>query len=164
MNRHGYYQVLHFTKPVELAYYTAQDQGRARQLYQYESFRTMFELLTQATTAKIICNRAHLGEYVYAPRYRSYSGDDVFDLERNFNVQAADDIRLILLTENFEQSRHFVDDRLSLGGSADRRAEQQEFLEAFDRSMIRDKRKLCITDHTTGAFRPKEEILNEALV
>ena len=43
--------------------------------------RTMFNLLN--TNFNFILNRAHLGEMVYAPKYRNYPGDYVFELEKN---------------------------------------------------------------------------------
>lgn len=162
LNKYGYHEVLHFSKPERLDVYVHQDSSTTLRRYQEDSFRTLFQLL-RAPDAKVICNRAHLGECVYAPLYRGYSGDYVFDIERAFGAEALTDTRLVLLIEAFEASRHFVDDGQSLGDPGKRRDEQDRFLTAFQRSTIRDKRTICVTDPKTGAFRPAPAILDEAL-
>ena len=162
-HRCGYHLVLHYGKPVELECYLRDDAATAKQRYQAESFRSMFELLGCSPTINIICNRAHIGECVYAPIYRGYSGDYVFDLERRVEVAKIPSMRLLLLTEDFAVSRHFVDDGQSLGSAERRREEQDLFLAAFERSSISDKRLVCVTDPKTGGFRGKEQVLAEAL-
>ncbi|AUX47578.1 uncharacterized protein SOCE26_091000 [Sorangium cellulosum] len=87
----------------------------------------------------------------------------MFDIEREFDAHELQQMRLILLIEDFEISSHFADDGQSLGGSQKRREEQDLFLKAFSMSTIRDKRVICVTDRSSGAFRSKESILNEAL-
>lgn len=163
-HRRGYYQVLHYTKPPKLDYYLRDHSFSAQRQYQEASFRTMFQLLRDARDANIICNRAHLGECVYAPLYRGYPGDYVFDIERAFKAHELPRTRLILLTENFDVSSHFIDDGKSLGSKIEQRRKEQElFLMAFERSLIKDKKIICVTDQTTGGFKPREQILNEAL-
>ena len=162
LNRYGYYQVLHFSKPEHLDVYVQQNSATALRRYQEDSFRVLFHLLI-APGARILCNRAHLGECVYAPLYRGYDGDYVFEIERAFGASTRTDTRLILLTEDLDASRHFIDDGQSLGDASKRRAEQSRFLTAFERSAISDKRLLCVTDRKTGAFRPASAILDEAL-
>ncbi len=88
-NRLGYHQVLHYSKPLELDCYLRDPSFSAQRHYQEASFRTMFHLLRDAHDANIICNRAHLGECVYAPLYRGYSGEYVFDIERDFKAHGA---------------------------------------------------------------------------
>jgi hypothetical protein len=159
----GYHQVIHYEKPKQLGFYIRNEQENALKSYQEDSFRTMFTILRDATDARIICNRAHLGEYVYAPRYRRYSGKYIFDLEREFAVDKLLATRLILLTEDFGRSAHFLDDGQSLGGADQRTSEQTLFLEAFALSLITDKRVVCVTDFGSGAFRSPEEIIREVL-
>ena len=163
----GYYEVVHFSKPQKLACYlnTKPIQGvpaSSLQVYHYqqESFRN--SMIMARSGARIIFDRWHLGEAVYSPMYRMYSGDYVFDFERNHNMDIAD-VRLILLTEDFDVSRHFVDDGQSLGTVNDREEEQNRFIAAFNRSIIRDKRIICVTDPALGGFKPKDWILAEAL-
>ncbi len=167
MNALGYYEVVHFSKPRKLDAYanTAQVQGvpaASLQVYHYqqESFRN--SMIMARSGARIIFDRWHLGEAVYSPMYRFYSGDYVFDFERNHNMDSVD-VRLILLTEDFSVSRHFVDDGQSLGTVNDREEEQNRFITAFNRSIIRDKRIISVTDPGLGGFKPKDWILAEAL-
>lgn len=160
-NRLGYFQVIHYQKPKRLKCYRDVSESDALQMYQRSAFSAMFQIL--GSGAPIILDRAHLGEMVYAPIYRGYSGSYVLDLERSCCANATlGHVRMILLTENFDISAHFVDD----GESFDvlkRRQEQDLFIDAFNKSVITDKRIICVTDPKTGNFRNKEDILQEAL-
>ena len=168
----GYFQVIHFGKPQKLKYYEKittslegirpDESAEINPLFQYQfaSFKNMFELLR--SDARIISDRAHLGECVYSPIYRNYSGDYVYDLERKYGMGDNWDARLILLTEDFATAKHFVDDGLSFDVTK-REQEQNLFLEAFEKSIIRDKRIVCVTDPAHGGFKPKEWILEEVL-
>lgn len=167
MNALGYYEVIHFSKPKKLSAYANSSAlpgvpNSSLQVYHYqqESFRN--SMIMARSGARIIFDRWHLGEAVYSPMYRAYDGSYVFDFEKNHNLDSAD-IRLILLTENFSVSRHFVDDGESLGTEDDRKEEQDRFIAAFNRSIIRDKRIISVTDPALGGFKPKDVILNEAL-
>jgi hypothetical protein len=160
-NRWGYFQVLHFVKPKRLDCYLNGIKSPDRQ-YQEESFRNLFRLLG-APGARIICNRTHLGEFVYAPLYRGYSGEYVFDVEEECAAHELHDARLILLIEDFQKSRHFVDDGQSLGKPDKRKSEQEGLIAAFERSRVTDKRTICVTDANTGAFKDARTILEEAV-
>jgi hypothetical protein len=167
INKCGYYQVMHFSKPKVLSCYspngplTQTERTTALRKYQEAGFRNMFSMFRDAPYSKLIANRSHLGENVYAPLYRGYSGDYVFDLEATF-MRNVTGTRLILLTENFNFSKHFVDDGFSF--NIQKREEEQEmFLSAFERSCIIDKRVICVTDINTGNFRSPEQILELAL-
>lgn len=159
LNTRGYHQVVHFSKPQVLAAYdTCPD---PLQEYQYRSFKNLFRCLESAKFYHLICNRAHLGEVVYSPLYRGYSGEYVFQLERDHLAHQWYDTRLILLTENFKVSRHFVDDGLSFDVSK-RQKEQELFLSAFESSAIKDKRIICVTAED-GTFRAAADILADAV-
>ena len=165
-DRLGYHQVFHYQKPLRLDFYAAASEADAKYRYQESSFRTMFQFLCGVPSAKIICNRSHLGESIYAPLYRGYSGEYVFDLEREFNVDRLLHVRLVLLVEDLTASKHFVDDGQSLGGADDagkRQSQQDLFRRAIDTSSFRDKRIVCVTDEETGKFRSPESILDEVL-
>lgn len=166
LNEQGFHQVLHYSKPEVLDAYCFPNREEgdlqlAQRMYQTASFTTMFQI-AKAAGAPVIFNRAHLGECVYAPMYRGYSGDYVFNLESLMNIDKAEDLRLILLTEDFAAAKHFVDDGESFD-TTKREQEQELFIAAFNRSIIKDKRIICVTDTATGGFRPKEDILKEAL-
>lgn len=169
LDKLGYHQVIHYSKPKILSYHSHDIYSsvetmklNALRAYQQASFRTMFQLLN-SPYLKLILNRGHLGEAVYAERYRGYDGDYVFDMEEQFHVEDMNDVRLILLTENLTMSQHFQDDGLSLGKETDRADEQELFINAFQRSRIKNKREICVTDTGTGKFRPAGDILIEAL-
>lgn len=173
-NSCGFYQVIHFSKPeiLDVHYLNmfrpgTEEDARARRdaLYTYQAASFNNSMLLATSGARLIFDRWHLGEDVYAPMYRKYDGSHVFDLEKRHELQNKNRIRLILLTENFELSNHFQDDGLSLGSASreNRAAEQERFLGAFNRSIIKDKRIICVTDPRTGKFRDQYEILQEAL-
>jgi thymidylate kinase len=156
LNTQGYYQVMHFEKPKKLDYYT---EGNPLFMYQLESFENAMILANSG--ARIIYDRAHLGEYVYS-RHRGYSGEYVFDLEKDHKIDQHPSLSLILLIEDFGISKHFNDDGKSLGPVDERELEQIMFIEAFFKSCIQDKKIVCVTA-PDGSFRPKEDILKEAL-
>lgn len=164
----GYYEVVHFSKPERLEAYANAPTGRLldadkAQLYHYQHESFLNSMLMAKSGARLIFDRWHLGECVYAPLYRGYPGDYVFDLEVSTGVADRGDIRLVLLTEDMDISMHFVDDQQSLGAVENRRREQEMFISAFERSKIRDKRVVCVTDPGLGGFKPKEWILQEVL-
>lgn len=166
-NKLGYFQVIHYSKPERLTFYDAEvvvngdfsHANQALEFYQRDCFDTMFKLLK--SDANIILDRAHLGECVYSPIYRGYSGDFVFSLEQHHGIHLQRDIRMILLAEDFTVSRHFQDDGQSFDVSK-RQEEQELFIEAFNKSNIIDKRIVYVTDHD-GNFKNKNSILQEVL-
>lgn len=167
-HRLGYHQVLHYSKPQVLECYHPKDETdpiadrrEALRRYQEASFRTMFSMFRDATYTRLIANRAHLGECVYAPLYRGYAGEYVFDMEFAF-MREVHDTRLILLIEDFEIAEHFIDDGDSFDVSK-RKLEQEYFLAAYRQSRINDKRVVCVTDPGTGGFKRPECILKEVL-
>lgn len=170
----GFFQVIHFSKPelLDIHYlnmFNADSDGdlRARRdgLYTYQCASFNNSMLLAKSGAKLIFDRWHLGENVYAPLYRKYDGSYVFDLEKRHDLQTHDRIRLILLTEDFDKSNHFQDDGLSLGSASkeNRRREQEMFFLAFAQSTIKDKRVICVTDPSTGKFKDQLTILEEAM-
>lgn len=170
LNAKGFHQVIHFSKPARLGYYKPEGleltdpELKAYQLEQYQrnSFLTMFSMLRSAQFASLVLNRAHLGEHVYAPMYRGYQGDYVFSLEKTFMMDQCPHIKLILLTEDFSVSKHFIDDGESFDITK-REQEQNRFIEAFNRSVIANKKIVCVTDAGTGGFRSKLDVLRDAL-
>ena len=168
-NLYGYYEVIHYEKPQKLTIYEesaadcvdtfSNEMSNPLFLYQEASFKNMFRLIQ--SSAKIIFDRAHLGEMVYAPLYRKYSGDYVIQMELDEEIHYNSNVRLILLTEDFETSKHFKDDGQSFD-PAKREDEQFMFINAFNRSYIADKRIVCVTD-ADGNFKPEQQILKEAM-
>ena len=160
-NALGYFQVIHYQKPEILdslkkdaLIVSSGEQDTiqtAQKMYQVDSFITMMNMLS--TDSRFIMNRAHLGECVYAHRYRGYSGDYVFNLEHG---RALDTTLLVLLhTSSFD----FVkDDGLSFDFSK-KEEEQADFKIAFEKSSFKHKLMLDVHDGS-GNFRPKVELVD----
>lgn len=150
----GFHYVYHYVKPKLLNYYL----NRPNPLfeYQFDSFEEMFNLIQQCCI-KIIFDRAHLGEYVYAKRYRGYSGEYVFQLEDEWQVDKLDHVKLILLTtSNFD---FISDDGLSFD-ITQREEEQEDFKTAFNKSFFKNKIMIDVHDGK-GNFKPIKQILTE---
>ena len=105
-------------------------------------------------------NRAHLGEFVYAHRYRDYDGDYVLKYEENFNIQNYDDVFLILLT--CSNTSIMVDDGESHDFSM-KNHEQEDFINAYNKSIIMHKMMLNIYDQKTNYYKSESEILQHVL-
>lgn len=137
--------------------------------YQLDCFRQDMNLITHSQYLgpqsnekfNIIFDRSWIGEAVYSHMYRGYNGDYVFELEEDFNLHNTNSI-LILLTEDFAHSRHFVDDGESFDISK-REHEQTLFIEAFHKSIVPHKLMINVTDVKSGGFRDKNEILQTVL-
>jgi hypothetical protein len=154
----GFHHVIHFSKPeAGWAYLNFHDPNFA---YQHDCFSNSMKLANSG--ARLIFDRWHLGEMVYAPMYRNYSGDYVLELEQKFGLNSNDDVKLILLVEDFSKSLHFKDDGLSLGSIENRVKEQELFIDAFNRSSIPNKMMVCVTD-VDGHFRNPQDILKEVI-
>lgn len=151
----GHYQLIHSSKPEILDYYKAYPHGNdvdPLQLHQKQLNKNMWKLIQ--SEAKLIFDRTHLGEMVYAPLYRGYSGDYVYTYETS-NCNA----RLILLiTTNFDM---LEDDGESFDWD-NKVKEQKLFLSAFNKSNLSDK--VIIDVHNgNGGYKSETEILKEAL-
>jgi len=152
----GFFFTYHFAKPKKLEYYSyAKDQLRE---YQYESFEEMFNLM-QHKSIPIIFDRAHLGEAVYAKRYRGYDADYIFQLEYDYAMDVMKHTKLILLaTSDFG----FIADDGDSFDFSKKEEEQADFIAAFNRSILPNK--VMIDVHNGyGEFKTREEILKEAL-
>lgn len=148
----GFHFVIHYSKPKKMFIYE-------NDLYTYQraSFQAGFGLLT--SDVPVIFNRLHLGEVVYSPLYRGYSGDYVFEMEKQHWLDHSRDIKLILLTTS---SFEFIQDD---GDSFDfdkKEEEQKLFIEAFNKSIIKDKRIVDI-HNGKGYFKDTEDIFREAM-
>jgi thymidylate kinase len=117
-----------------------------------QMFRTMKSLADQ--NISVIFNRSHLGESVYAPLYRGYSGDFVFDIEKKHIGDIQHQVFLITLVNDPNRilSR---DDGKSLYKDAEGvQAEIDGFVRAHRKSGI--KNKLLVDVGTMGP----EEVSN----
>ena len=152
----GYHLVVHYDKPKRLTAYNFYEafEGGSLLAYQNALYYNMFCIINSG--ARVIFDRGHLGEVVYAPMYRSYDGEYVFDCEHGADTG---DTRLVLLTTS--DFSFIKDDGLSLDFSK-KEEEQAAFVKAFDRSSIKDKVQVDVSNGR-GGYKKPDEILAEVL-
>ena len=145
----GYKLVIHYDKPKKLKAYDGDLEKYQRDLYSH-----MFAMIHIMNS--LIFDRAHLGEWVYAPLYRGYQPTWLSDYERGVDTSGA---RLVLLTTS--DFSFLQDDGLSLDFSR-KEEEQAKFIEAFNNSSIEDKILIDVSNGR-GGYKSPEAILNEVL-
>lgn len=170
-NTFGFHMIYHYEKPQELQYYKKEDNTYNVKEYQKHSFMAGFKILE--TSAKTIYDRFHLGECVYSPLYRGYSGDYVFDeIERHFSSQwpnlpetrrmtpkIVDHTRLVLLTTS--DFSILEDDGMCF--DFDKKEEEQSlFIKAFERSLLSYKKIIDVSDGK-GNYRQPKDIFEEII-
>ena len=174
-NQLGYFQVIHYQKPELLEFFLKQARqifnlpddfngeqviSLAQKQYQINSFTNMMKFLSD-DNSRFIMNRSHLGEAVYSKRYRNYSGDYIFDLEKNIDLSSymssfTDTTLLVLLhTSSF----NFIKDDGQSFDFSKKDEEQMDFVRAFEKSDIKHKLMLDVHDGK-GGFVPKEKLLS----
>lgn len=159
----GFHQIIKFDKPKKCQKYNG-----SLKSYQEESFTNSFFMLQNMlkpgmpNPPKLIFDRFHLGELVYSPLYRGYSGDYVFALERqafrSLGPIAEAKIRLILLTA--DQPELLPDDGKSFDPTKIA-CEQSMFIDGFDQSCIKNKRMVNV-QNSDGSFRDPLSIFADA--
>lgn len=107
-----------------------------KRLYK-DMFMMMFENL--GGERNFIFNRSHLGESVYAPKYRGYDGDYVFDIESNFAELLIDPLLLITLVNTPEILLEREDGDSLSRNAEDIVYERNAFIRAFEKSSICNK-------------------------
>jgi len=108
----------------------------SKQMYT-DMFRMMMELKDK--DVNIIFNRSHLGETVYSPLYRGYSGDYVFDIEKQFANALRENLYLITLTNNPQIIMSRDDGKSFYGNEEEIKAEVDGFNRAHRLSKIKNK-------------------------
>ncbi len=124
-------------------------------------FREFFILLNMANSfgdSCFIADRSHLGEMVYGPKYRNYSGDYVLDIEQEFvNNAFWKDLFLITLVDE-PQNLIDRDDGLSISvKTEDIEYEKAAFERAHNLSNIENKLFININNKTI------EEVFDEVV-
>jgi thymidylate kinase len=109
--------------------------------YSAKMYDDMFKMMLGLKDSEIslIFNRSHLGETVYSPLYRDYSGDYIFDIEKEYVNDLKDKLYLITLIgdPNIIQRR---DDGLSHSSKLeDIQREVDLFMAAHRKSYIKNK-------------------------
>jgi len=113
-----------------------------------QMFSIMQNLSTKYKTG-VICDRSHLGEMVYGPIYRGYTGDYVLDIEKKnkINISFWDSLFLITLRDSAERLIE-RDDGLSFSTDLDKKnTEINNFINAHNQSLIKHKLLLDIETH-----------------
>jgi len=126
--------------------------------YSKKLYETMFQLMMKSKIAKfesdldinLIFNRSHLGETVYSPLYRGYSGDYVFDIEKKYTKALREDLYLITLVNDPHTILKRDDGKSFYGNEEEVRAEIDGFTRAHRKSTI--KNKLLVNVGTMSAI------------
>lgn len=134
--------------------------------YQRAHFADMFDLIGStlgSSDRTLILNRAHLGEYIYAPIYRHYNGDWIFNIEKEFlsAFQSHDDLcLLILLFDSNNEKLKTREDGRSFSKEDDSKLddERRKFLEAFEKSHFTRKVKFDLSQYILPNKDVKKEI------
>jgi thymidylate kinase len=115
--------------------------------YSKELYETMFHLMMKSKIGgfdgcldiNLIFNRSHLGETVYSPLYRGYSGDYVFDIEKKYTKALREDLYLITLINDPHTILKRDDGKSFYGNEEDVKAEIDGFTRAHRKSTIKNK-------------------------
>lgn len=142
-----------------------EQQKKENNAYYNDMFRILKSLHFKENI-NLILDRSHLGELVYAPMYRKYSGDHVLELEEKYSTDITfwDEIYLIVMYDNDVNNLIKRDDGLSFTTNKKKKEkEKNSFIEAFNKSKIKHKLLIDINDKNIdkvfeeiSEFLPKE--------
>lgn len=139
------WQVFHYSK-------VPFDEVPQHRDYSKSLYDDMFYMMSDNVTKprNLIFNRSHLGESVYAPLYRGYGGDYIFDIERKHLTSGALDKKLYLITlVNDPEILVKRDDGEGFTKSADGiQKEKERFERAHRKSNIKNKLLIDCGDMT----------------
>lgn len=112
--------------------------------YSQKLYDDMFKLMmvSKDENINIIFNRSHLGESVYSPLYREYSGDYIFDIEKRYVKQLRKELYLITLTNDPHTILKRDDGKSFYGNEEEVKAEVDGFNRAHRLSKIKNKLKI----------------------
>lgn len=113
--------------------------------YSKKLYREMFAIAkyTHDIGSNTICDRSHIGEMVYSPMYRNYSGDYVLDIEKEYDLS-----HFILITL-IDEAHNLINRDDGLSHSVDPHKKQKEidlFVESHNKSNINKKLLVNIKD------------------
>lgn len=119
--------------------------------YSSKLYDDMFRLMVLMKDNHInaIFDRSHLGETIYSPLYRGYSGDYVFDIEKNYVNSLRENLYLITLINDSHIIWSRDDGKSFYKNEEDIKAEVDGFTRAHRLSKI--KNKLIINIGTMSA-------------
>lgn len=140
-----------------------QDSPEIVQEYSTKLYTEMFDVMLNSTAynkSGIICDRSHLGEMVYGPIYRGYSGEYVIGIERKFSNIHSIWNNLFLITL-YDEPENLIrrEDGLSFTTDLEKKKiEIDNFKSAHEKSTIRNKLILNIKDQ--DALNVKDLVIN----
>ena len=134
--------------------------------YSKKMYDNMFKLMMKSKIAhqpgdepiNLIFNRSHLGETVYSPLYRGYSGDYVFDIEKKYTHALRENLYLITLVNDPHTILKRDDGKSFYGNEEEVKAEVDGFNRAHRLSTI--KNKLHIDVGTMSALEVSHLIIH----
>lgn len=136
-------------------HYSNVKQDNADDVVKYSTllYSEMFEMMCNFSNSfqrsGIICDRAHLGEMVYGPIYRNYTGEYVLEIENSYKNHSPiwNDLFLITLIDEPE-NLIARDDGLSFTvDTVKKENEINSFINAHNKSNITNKLLLNIDSH-----------------
>ena len=116
--------------------------------YSKKLYDDMFKLMMKSKigntkddkeSINLIFNRSHLGETVYSPLYRGYSGDYVLDIEKKYTKELRENLYLITLTNDPHTILKRDDGKSFYGNEEEVKAEVDGFRRAHRLSTIKNK-------------------------
>lgn len=118
--------------------------------YSEKLYNDMFRLMSNSDI-NFIVNRSHIGEMVYGPLYRNYSGEYVLELERAYmnDKKLWDNIVLITMVNSPENIKDREDgNSLSNSDIKKMKIEKGLFMKAHDKSYIENKLIIDCKDYS----------------
>ena len=150
--------VLHFSQVKSLLNNIELYEDYSKSLYK-EGFKF---LKRNYISFDLILDRFHLGESVYSPIYRKYSGDYVFDLEKKYlNEDMQNFIYLLVFIDSKEDNLIKREDGLSIvdeNGNRFLYKEKNLFIESYEKSLIKNKILIDISKYDN------EKLISEQIV
>ena len=108
------------------------------------NFYEMFEIVEEAEHTNFILDRSHLGEVVYASKYRGYDGHYVFNIEDSYDL--SDFYLITFIDDPINIASREDGDSLSLGKLTNIEEEVEAFKQATLLSSIPHKLVIDISD------------------
>ena len=114
--------------------------------YSKKMYNDMFKMMVNCKDEdiNIIFNRSHLGETIYSPLYRGYSGDYVFNIEKKYANILRKNLYLITLVNDPHTILKRDDGKSFYGNEEEVKAEVDGFKRAHRLSKIKNKQLINV--------------------
>jgi thymidylate kinase len=116
--------------------------------YSHSLYEDMFDMMDVLNKYghNVIFDRSHLGESVYAPLYRGYSGDFIFDIEKESVHKLSDSVYLITLVNDPKLVMSRDDGFSFYTNEQEVQDEVDGFIRAHRKSIIKNKLLINVGD------------------